>query len=601
MSNPAHPNAQNGMEPQGNTSTESTANATTGKSLLEEQLAELRAYHESGKNITTPRIQRLLKLGYNRASLLFAEWNDRLRKEEAAFTGDAVEQGTKEGRSVEPPEILITTIQPDCGGAPHRDGDHTSMGQLCLTQDGRSSGQLATGKTSKTPKITRPAVEVAVPELVSIASLIQRAPFSTLLRVDAATQAAIQNDMECNGCDPNHPIHVWVAGDLFILIDGFTRVMAAVSLGIELLPAFLHRFKTEDDALDFAIRCQVNRRNITDAELLGLIKIYDEKIKPGTNQGRENGRFSPKASSDAVGKTAAATADALGTSTTKIERARRVIEKGSPLMLKKVTDGKLTINAAITQIAKGDKESKLAPTKGKKADDGYEPFTQNAETEVTFATWNPLLVTAQPSSKPDNGVETVAYSIPDGQLDLGFKKAALKKIAAQFGHRRVLVSSNTDLFDTAVPVSLVRQILNAAQAAPEFEFLFTTRNPGRLAEFPWAKNTFAGATISEARDVTGAEGALAKIKAMRKWMLIDQLTMELRFKHLSEIDWIVVRSPSAMPKGAAAPEAMRGLLQCAWASNCPVFFGQEVSYRPVDPPKGLKLPDLAEKPEKQNE
>jgi hypothetical protein len=67
-------------------------------------------------------------------------------------------------------------------------------------------------------------------------------------------------------------------------------------------------------ALAYAIHNQRNQRNLTDAELLRCIEVVDQVGERGKGQKRDGGKFQPKASVEAYGKSAARTAVTVGVS-----------------------------------------------------------------------------------------------------------------------------------------------------------------------------------------------------------------------------------------------------------------------------------------------
>lgn len=428
-------------------------------------------------------------------------------------------------------------------------------------------------------KLDNLAQPAKTPVLVKLADLSRIPPYQTLLPIDGDTLAAIQEAMRIEGADPSQPIHVWPVGDKYILVDGYTRVTAAQAIGIEELPAFLHDFKTEGEALDFAIRCQLHRRNIKDGEFLALVKIYDEKIKPGSQQDRIAGKFAPKASGDANGKSASITAEALNTSATKVERARRVIENANAAILKMITDGKLTINAAVNEIVRQEKNAKKASKVREAPPDEFFPLAPLTDSEIAFAAWNVIERVEAATA------DAAKFRIAADKRDIAFKAKTMKKIVKEFGHRRILVSPNEDLLSEEVPSSVIREVLTSAGNTKDCEFLFSTRHPSRLSEFTWEDNMFAGVSIFEQREVTDAEAALMELNARRKWIFVEQLTMELKFNHLDSVDWVVVRTRSSIAKAEPTPDNLQRLLQRAWEVGCPVFFDQGISYRAVDPPR----------------
>jgi hypothetical protein len=68
-----------------------------------------------------------------------------------------------------------------------------------------------------------------------------------------------------------------------------------------------------------------NRRNLTDAEIIRCIEVLDRRKKQGEGQERDKGQFQPKASNEAIGKSAKETAKVVGVSRAKVERARTVL------------------------------------------------------------------------------------------------------------------------------------------------------------------------------------------------------------------------------------------------------------------------------------
>jgi len=131
---------------------------------------------------------------------------------------------------------------------------------------------------------------------------------------------AVKGAMAEWGYDQSQPIIVWDEGQA--IIDGHTRLRAAQEVGVEDIPVHYKSFATEEEALAYAIHLQRNRRNLTDTEILRCIEALDRKRKQSEGQEREGGKFQPKASNEAIGKSAYETARVAGISRAKVERAR---------------------------------------------------------------------------------------------------------------------------------------------------------------------------------------------------------------------------------------------------------------------------------------
>ena len=159
------------------------------------------------------------------------------------------------------------------------------------------------------------------------------APFKTLFPIREDVLNRITTDMKQHGFDSGHPIVVWV-GKKLTVVDGHTRLLAAINLGIEAIPVVLREFADENAALEYAIGSQRNRRNLTDAELMKCISALDQRKKKGPKKDRP------------LGKSADRTAMLLGTSRVKVERIRSILDHAPEEIKNAVKSGNLTINKA---------------------------------------------------------------------------------------------------------------------------------------------------------------------------------------------------------------------------------------------------------------
>lgn len=185
--------------------------------------------------------------------------------------------------------------------------------------------------------------------------LTKAEPFASLFSIKPEVFEAIKSDMAVNGFDPSKPVNVWCKPDgIRILIDGYTRVRAAEELGLLRVTAYEKTFASESEALAYAIHTQKDRRNLSDAELLRLIELVDRP---------QEGFRSPLASIEANDgqprKTAEVTADTIGTSRAKVERARAVLS--DPEEAAAVRRGEKTIHQA-AEAAKAKRAVPPVPT-----------------------------------------------------------------------------------------------------------------------------------------------------------------------------------------------------------------------------------------------
>lgn len=174
-------------------------------------------------------------------------------------------------------------------------------------------------------------------------------PFKDLFPVKPGELERIEKSMETKGYDSAHPIIVW-KGHNSTVIDGHTRLAASKKLMFNLIPVILKEFKDETEALEYAINSQVNRRNLTDAELIKCMSALDQRKTKGGNKYL-------KASREALGKTAQKTADLLGISRAKVERIRAVCDHASDDIKAAVSDGKMSINKAYNKTMETRKQA----------------------------------------------------------------------------------------------------------------------------------------------------------------------------------------------------------------------------------------------------
>ena len=163
-----------------------------------------------------------------------------------------------------------------------------------------------------------------------IADIEVRAPFKDLFPVDPVILAAISESIQQNGFDGSKPLDLWGT----VLVDGHTRLQAAVACGLETVETFSHEFPDEDAALEYAIRNQRDRRNMTAGDILRCVAALDQRKQRGGDHGNQHtGGKVAKVSTDTIAKGATAdhTAELLGVSPATVNRARAVNDHATPV------------------------------------------------------------------------------------------------------------------------------------------------------------------------------------------------------------------------------------------------------------------------------
>lgn len=174
-----------------------------------------------------------------------------------------------------------------------------------------------------------------------------RSPFKDLFPIMENVLNEIVKDMKANGYDQSRPIVLWQKHGLTIL-DGHTRLEAAKLAKIKDVPTVLKEFSSKKEAVEYTIKCQRNRRNLTDQEILQCISELDKRKDRTKNFTPETSKATPVAS----GKSADETAKVLGIGRGKVEKARVVLDKAPEKIKEAVKSGKMSINKAYNKTVK---------------------------------------------------------------------------------------------------------------------------------------------------------------------------------------------------------------------------------------------------------
>lgn len=182
---------------------------------------------------------------------------------------------------------------------------------------------------------------------VPVWSLKMEEPFRNLFPIRQTVLAEIIDDMNVNGFDFGHPIVVWK----MIVVDGHTRLKAAIAAGLETVPVICRQFNDENEALEYAIRCQRNRRNLTNGELLQCLQQLDMRKKAGRPANNSSCSMSRGKSSVDLGET-------LGISCKKVERLRAINAYATDEIKEALRQGKYSINRAYEETMRSRRPQK---------------------------------------------------------------------------------------------------------------------------------------------------------------------------------------------------------------------------------------------------
>lgn len=165
---------------------------------------------------------------------------------------------------------------------------------------------------------------------------------------------AVTLSMRERSFDPAEPIVVW--RDRGVVVDGHTRLAAAKQAELARVCIDERAFEDLRAALEYAIRRQLDRRNLTPKELAGFqaraIEALDA-VKPVARD--EGGQFTAASPDATVGKSAAATAEMVGASQATVERARVVLASGDEQAISALRAGRATATGAYRAVKQADR------------------------------------------------------------------------------------------------------------------------------------------------------------------------------------------------------------------------------------------------------
>lgn len=140
--------------------------------------------------------------------------------------------------------------------------------------------------------------------------------------------------------------------------------------------------------------------------------------------------------------------------------------------------------------------------------------------------------------------------LPD-RLTAPFNTKVPNEAQYNIGYKNVFTCSMADLFGRWVPTDWIQAVLDTVAKAPQWNFLFLTKFPIRMAEFEFPDNAWVGTSVDCQARVKNAEDAFRKVNAKVKWLSCEPLLEPLQFSSLEMFSWIVLGGAS---KSTQTPE-----------------------------------------------
>ena len=195
--------------------------------------------------------------------------------------------------------------------------------------------------------------------------------FQKLLVMEADVLEKMRESMREEGFKSGHEIHIWKRGKEYILIDGHTRKCAWESLGNKTIPCIIHNFADIEEAKTFAIKEQINRRNLSGQALLDAVANFNFEKGKGNVVGEK-------------GKASEIIAKQIGVSAKTVEKTRLVLKEASPEQLEAIKKDEISMNQVYKQIQdkKKPKPEPKAEEKSEKESVTQVPPKSDSEAKV---------------------------------------------------------------------------------------------------------------------------------------------------------------------------------------------------------------------------
>lgn len=167
-----------------------------------------------------------------------------------------------------------------------------------------------------------------------------------------------------------------------------------------------------------------------------------------------------------------------------------------------------------------------------------------------------------------------------------------KEAATDTRYRNVFTCSMADLFGRWVPPEWINAVLGSVRDAPQWNFLFLTKFPKRMAEFDIPENAWMGTTVDLQARVKNAEAAFSRVTAGVRWLSVEPMLEPLRFNRMDLFQWIVIGGASRSsktPDWTPPFEWIADLVKQAREAGTKVYFktnllGNRVLELPFDAP-----------------
>ena len=151
------------------------------------------------------------------------------------------------------------------------------------------------------------------------------------------------------------------------------------------------------------------------------------------------------------------------------------------------------------------------------------------------------------------------------------------------GYKNVFTCSMADIFGRWVPTEWIEAVLQVVENNPQWNFLFLTKFPIRMAEFDYPDNAWMGTSVDCQIRVKPVEAAFSKVRAKVKWLSCEPMIERLTFTSLDMFSWVVIggaSKASQTPAWVPPREWVHHLEMQAYQAGCMVY--EKTNLQPVE-------------------
>ena len=189
-------------------------------------------------------------------------------------------------------------------------------------------------------------------QMVDIAKLKFDKDFKEMFTQEPDKVERIAANMKEHGYDKSQPI---IVTKNFTILDGNSRYLACQKAGICMVPIAVKDFADKDEALRYELHLQLDRRNLSDAEIFTMFQRLEDMKAKAKAEGKDTEEF-----------TDANLAEHLKKSERQVQKLRELSRKAGPQTIEKIISGQTSINRAYSEVKQSEKERKTKLPEDKK-------------------------------------------------------------------------------------------------------------------------------------------------------------------------------------------------------------------------------------------